>query len=190
VTRSFVAVFPPADVAAALDAAVVPVRGVRTGVAWVRAANLHFTMRFLGDLDPGRVEAAGRAVAAAASASSPFAVTTGACGAFPGPARPRVLWIGAGEGAGELVALAARVEAALVREGFARAERPFTPHLTVGRVRAEAGAAGATAAAAFLGSSVPSVRFDVATVVLVASELAPGGSRYTPLVIAPLGAGV
>jgi 2'-5' RNA ligase len=108
-------------------------------------------------------------------------------GAFPGPARPRILWIGTREGAAELVALAARLEQALAREGFAPADKPFTPHLTVGRVRAAGpGAPASMAAARFLALSVPPQRFDVRAVALVSSTLAPGGSRYTILAEAPL----
>ncbi len=186
-TRTFVGVFPPREVVDALDAAVAPVRGVRDGVQWVAAANLHMTLRFLGDLSAPELEAARQAVLAAASGAgvAPFAVTTGAPGAFPGPARPRVLWIGARSGAPELVALAARVEKALVRERFALAEKPFTPHLTMGRVRADAPPA--LAAARFLGLSLPSLSFEVGAITLVASQLGPGGARYSPLLEAKLG---
>jgi len=184
ITRTFVAVFPPPAVVAALDAAVAPVRGVRDGVAWVASSNLHVTLRFLGDLAAPEVEAARRAVLGAASDVAPFAVATGGPGAFPGPSRPRVLWIGARSGAAELVALASRVEKALVREGFPPAEKPFTPHLTVGRVRADSPPA--LAAARFLGLSLPSLDFEVGAITLVASQLGAGGSRYAPLLEAPL----
>lgn len=186
--RAFIAIFPPPEVQAALDAAIAPVRGRGDGVAWIAAANLHVTLRFLGDLEPPQVDAACRAVAAAASASAgPFAVATGAVGAFPGPARPRILWIGAREGAAPLVALAARVEKALAREGVTPAEKPFTPHLTVGRVRAAGtGAPASLAAARFLALTIPPQRFDVRTIALVHSTLAPGGARYAPIAEAAL----
>ena len=123
-------------------------------------------------------------------ARDPFAVATGVAGAFPGPARPRILWIGASEGAASLVALAAQVERALAREGFPPADKPFTPHLTVGRVRAAGPGAprspASPAAARFLALSLPPQRFDVGVVTLVASTLGAGGSRYTPLFAAPL----
>ncbi len=192
--RAFIAVFPPASVVAALDAAIAPVRSRGDGVAWVAAANLHITLRFLGKIAPGQVEAVRRALIAAAGAAStsaaPFAVATAGPGAFPGPACPRVLWIGAREGAVELVALAARVEKALVREGFPPAEKPFTPHLTVGRVRAVGAvvAPSALAAAArFLALSISSQRFEVGAIALVASTLAPDGARYEMIATAALG---
>ena len=189
-TRSFVAVCPPPEVSAAVGEALAALRAPGDGIAWVKPANLHYTMRFLGDLEPGRVEAARRAVRAAALGKgvAPVGVRLGGPGAFPGPARPRVLWLGAAEGAAPLTLLAGGLEAALEREGFARAERPFTPHLTTGRVR-EAGRAGAGAGgtARFLAAAFPDAAFDVRELVLVASTLAPGGSRYEPLERATLG---
>ena len=188
-SRVFVAVFPPPEVSAAVGEALAALRAPGDGIAWVKPANLHYTMRFLGDLEPARVAAAGRAVRKAASAQgvAPFPVRLGGPGAFPGPARPRVLWLGAVAGAAPLTLLAGGLEAALEREGFARSDRPFTPHLTTGRVRQAAGAAsGATAH--FLAAAFPELAFDVRELVLVASTLAAGGSRYEPLERAPLGA--
>ncbi|MEO6461879.1 MAG: RNA 2',3'-cyclic phosphodiesterase [Candidatus Eisenbacteria bacterium] len=188
-TRAFVAVFPPPEVVAAVGAALDLLRTPGDGIAWVPPANLHYTMRFLGDLEPARLDAARRALgtAAAGSGVAPFRVRLGGPGAFPGPGRPRVLWLGAAEGAAALTLLAGGLEGALEREKFARSERPFTPHLTTGRVREPGAAAVAAATGRFLGATFPGAAFEVAELVLVASTLAPGGSRYEPLERAALG---
>ena len=188
-TRTFVAIFPPANVTAAIDAAVAPLRAGtgRAGLKWERAANLHYTVRFLGPLAPAEVEAARRAVVAAAAGGVPFRVRLGGAGAFPGPTRPRVLWLGVADGALPLVTLAGDVERALVRQRFAAAERPFTPHLTIARVGEGALPTAETAIAAFLGLAPPALEFAVSELQLVASTLAPGGSRYEVLERAPLG---
>jgi 2'-5' RNA ligase len=190
--RAFVAVFPPPSVAQGIGTALEALRSPGDGIAWVRGANLHYTMRFLGELDPRRLEAARGAVRAAAGGRgvAPFAMRLGGPGAFPGPARPRVLWLGAAEGASPLTLLAGALDDALVRAGFGRAERPFTPHLTTGRVREGGGEAARAAAARFLAAAWPaSEGFEVRELQLVASTLAPGGSRYEPLERAVLGSG-
>lgn len=192
--RTFVAIFPPPAVAEAVDVALAPLRAPGDGIAWVRPQNLHFTLRFLGPLAPADVAAAAGALADAAQAPgvAPVPVRLGGPGVFPGPARPRVLWLGAAEGAAALVHLAAAVETALDRERFARAERPFTPHLTLGRVR-EAGRGGATleavraVVARFLAAPFPDPAFTVGEIALVTSRLAAGGSRYEPIARAALG---
>ena len=188
--RTFVAVFPPPSVAQAIGAALEALRAPGDGIAWVRGANLHYTMRFLGELDPRRLEAARGAVRAAAVARgvAPFSMRLGGPGAFPGPARPRVLWLGATDGAAPLTLLAGALEDALTKTGFGRAERPFTPHLTTGRVREGGGEAAREAAARFLAAALPATEaFEVRELQLVASTLAPGGSRYEPLERAVLG---
>ena len=189
VTRAFVAVFPPLAVREAIGARLETLASPHDGVAWVRAVNLHFTLRFLGDLTSQRLEAARHAVVATASSKdrAPFRMSLGGTGAFPGPARARVLWLGAREGATPLTLLAGALEAALVREGFLRADRPFTPHLTLGRPRDPDGAG--PAVARFLAAEFPPAEFEVHEIVLVSSTLASGGSIYAPVATVALGGG-
>ena len=188
--RAFIAIFPPADVAAEIARAVAPRRIRGDGIAWVRERNLHFTLRFLGALSPVEVAAAGRALAAAAGAPGvePVGVRLAGPGVFPGPARPRVLWLGAAASAAGLVHLAAAVETALEREGFAPSDRPFTPHLTLGRVRDPEHVAPDTVPG-FLAAAFPAADFLADTIVLAGSTLAPGGSIYQTLAQAKLGGG-
>jgi RNA 2',3'-cyclic 3'-phosphodiesterase len=175
--RTFLAVFPPAEVAGRVSSVLDALRKPADGVSWVRSANLHYTMRFLGDLTDRDVEAARRATSQAARACAPFRLTLGAQGMFPNSKQPRVLWLGAVGGADALVALALALETALATEGFPPADKPFAPHLTVGRVRdrADAGSVGLRFAAAdFPGG----VSFEVGDLAVVKSTLAAGGSRY------------
>ena len=95
--------------------------------------NWHLTLRFLGATDAERhrrVAAGLRRIAMPAFESS-----LAALGAFPKPARATVLWIGVGDGAGELRALAATAEAVVVAAGFAPEPKPYSPHLTLSRLR-------------------------------------------------------
>jgi 2'-5' RNA ligase len=180
-TRTFVAVFPPPPVARAIAAALERVRAPGDGVSWVREGNVHYTLRFLGDLGPGRVAAARRASSAAVRGMAPFELALGATGAFPNERRPRVLWLGATRGGEALTLLARSVAVALEREGFPGEDKPFVPHLTLGRVR-EAGGRGAGEVGARLAAEAfPHAPFRVEELVLVASTLSPGGSRYVRL---------
>ena len=110
-TRTFIAVFPPPDVVERMTRAVDALKQPGDGVGWVRPANIHYTLRFLGDLDDAAVTTARRAAADAARAAAPFRVTLGAPGLFPNDRRPRILWLGAAGGAPALTALAARFKA-------------------------------------------------------------------------------
>ena len=108
--------------------------------------------------------------------------------AFPPHGAARVLWAACGEGATALAQLAARVEEAFAAAGFSREERPFSPHLTLARVRdPDAGRRLARALPA-----VPSEPFGtlaVASIVLYRSDLGPRGADHTELLRAELESG-
>jgi 2'-5' RNA ligase len=183
VIRSFVAIRLAETVREAVAATVARLRPLGSAVAWVPAANLHVTLQFLGDQTEERLAEAEGALAAAAAASAPLDVTFHGVGAFPGLERPRILWVGMAAGALEARRLQGRVAEALAACGFPRDERPWHPHLTIGRVhderrwRREAGpplrAALAQAAATTFGTQ------RVAEVALMRSDLSPAGARYT-----------
>jgi 2'-5' RNA ligase len=175
-----VAVLLPEAVRATLAAVIQRLRANARGVGWVAADNLHLTLKFLGRVEPARLEQVVTALAAVAASSSPFDLAVRGLGAFPSPSRPRVLWAGLAGGASELALLAARVEAALGPLGFPPEERPFSAHVTLGRVREPRGDP-ALAAALAAGASRELGAFRVDRVVLMRSDLSPRGARYTPL---------
>jgi len=122
------------EVEGALASFIEEMRGLASGIRWVRRMNLHLTLRFLGDaVDPQRLAALGEKLAQIAAQTAPFVIDARGTGAFPNLSRPRVIW--AGLIGDELVRLAARVEDAAIDAGFTRERRPYSPHLTIGRVR-------------------------------------------------------
>lgn len=185
--RIFLAVFPSTEVRDAAFGVIERLRRPGDGVAWVKRENLHYTLRFLGELDEDGVTRATQAAREAAAAQASFAARLGEVGGFPSVRRARVLWLGLSAGAEALVGLAHHLERALVARGFEPAERAFSAHLTIGRVReggadlsarlADAGLAapGAPGAAA---TSAPGPEFTVGRLSVVQSTLARGGSIY------------
>lgn len=157
-------------------------------MAWVAPDNLHVTLKFLGSVAPDRLDAIIEAVGRVARAAAPFAVVVQGLGAFPTPARARVIWAGITAGATELAVLAARVEEALAPLGFDRETRAFSAHVTLGRVRAPRRDPRLVCALERAGSAEFG-RFEVDRLWLMRSELSPLGARYTPLESWPLGSG-
>jgi len=178
--RVFVAVFPPSEVLDRLSALVERIRRPGDGVSWVKRENLHYTLRFLGELELSRAEAVCRAGGEAVRGMAPFEALLGAPGAFPNFRHPRVLWIGMSEGGPKLVLLARSLDEALRREGFGRPEKPFAAHLTLGRVR-EPGSPVASKAAEAIKSERVEGSFRIDALTVVQSQLHPRGSIYTPL---------
>ena len=136
-----------------------------------------------------RIESITGALTEAGTASRPFEALICGLGAFPSAGRARVVWAGVTEGVSEMVELARRVDAALAALGLPRDERPFSPHVTLGRVRRPGGNPVLTDA---LGSASAREfgRIRVASVALVRSELGPRGARYTELASMRLGRAV
>ena len=180
--RLFIAIFPPPDVQALAYRASDPLRPGHDAVAWVKRDNLHYTMRFLGDVDDEGARKAEEAMREAAASRQRFGATLGGFGAFPSAKRARVLWIGMLQGAEPMRLLASALDQALTRHGFEPAEESFEPHLTVGRVRAPG-----DWTARLLDAPTVEARFQVDRLQLVSSALAPGGSRYDQIAEAMLG---
>ncbi len=109
-------------------------RAVRGQLRVVPAANLHITLKFLGDVEEGLVPSLLEAMERAAEGVPPATLTLRGTGAFPNLRRPRVVWVGV-ENGDPLVTVAGRLEARLEAMGFAREHRRFSPHLTVARVK-------------------------------------------------------
>ena len=149
-------------------------------VSWVAPENLHVTVKFLGNVDAARVPSVIDALRSAVRGHAPFDLEVGGLGAFPSATRARVLWAGLIGGTAPLGALAASVEDALAHLGFPREDRPFSPHITLARVREPrrspelAEALGVASGRRFGQVAVP----DIA---LMRSDLSPRGARYSTL---------
>lgn len=161
-------------------------RRVAGAVGWVATENLHITLKFLGQVEVARLPSIEAALARAAADVRPFELAFVGLGAFPAPTRPRVIWAGVAEGREPIARLAEGVERELGALGFAPEGRPFSAHVTLGRVREPrrdpklAEALGAAAA-----ERIGSMR--VERVSLMRSELSPRGARYTEISAHPLG---
>lgn len=150
----------------------------------VSAAQLHLTLKFLGEQPAERLSVAQEALASALQGARSFIVRYESWGVFPlrGPAR--IVWCGIGAGAADLRQLAARVEERFAQFGFERDARPFTPHLTVARVTEDLSRGALRRAVGGLPALQLEQRIDGVT--LFRSELRPAGAVYHPGCQVPL----
>lgn len=156
-------------------------------VRWVAPESLHITLSFLGEVAERDAEGVRAVLTRVAANGSPFRLALHGIGAFPNLKRPRVIWVGA-EPAPELIGVQDELATQLAELGFRREERPFSPHLTLGRSTSQRSAdfAGFEALAARIRYRA---EIDIATVDLMQSRLHAKGAQYTRLFAAPLGVG-
>jgi 2'-5' RNA ligase len=190
VIRTFVALLLSDELRATVAATIDRLRPLGSAVAWVPPRNLHITLHFLGEQSEERLAEAEAALADVAAASPPLDITFHGVGVFPGLERPRILWVGLAQGALDARRLQARVTDALAARGFAREERAWHPHLTIGRVhderrwRREAGPPLRGALAQVATTTFGTQR--VTEVALMRSDPSPTGARYDVRRLAPL----
>jgi 2'-5' RNA ligase len=118
-----------------IEVLLVPLKKAGADAKWIPPGNLHFTLKFLGSASPDQISRIKNSLKKLCARQRPFLVHCAGLGGFPDLDHPKVLWVGADEGESELRALAAAVEAEMAGSGFAKEERDFSPHLTIGRVR-------------------------------------------------------
>jgi 2'-5' RNA ligase len=155
----------------------------RSAIRWVRPEQLHLTLVFIGDIEEAQPLVD---TFRADLPAPPFRLGLGGLGMFPPHGAPRVLWLGALQGAAETVALHFLVSERLAECGVPRPSAAFTPHLTLARWRSSRPSDRRTVDTR---SAALVAAVDVSSVTLYQSQLSPGGSVYTPLAAARLAGG-
>ncbi len=185
--RAFIAVELPEEVRQKLDEIEQQVQAragedARRAVRWVPASNMHLTLKFLGEVSTGNLQALARMLQTEADRHSRFEMSISGLGAFPNVRRPRVIWVGT-QAPDELSALQRAIEVETRKLGYPAEERPFSPHLTLGRISQNARPDEVTQVARALGEmrvgEISRVRID--RVHLFRSDLQRSGAVYTSL---------
>ncbi len=191
--RTFIAVELSEELKQALRGAQKQLRNApgAYSVRWVSPDNMHLTLKFLGNVSRGRVEEIADAIRQATMGFTPFVLQAAGLGCFPNVRRPNVVWVGLEGDVERIVQLAQGIDDALGKRGFPREDRPFSPHLTLGRVSREARLSDRAA----LGDAIQKFpqtgygRVPVKAVHLFQSDLRSGGPVYTVLQTVRLDAG-
>jgi 2'-5' RNA ligase len=179
--RAFIAVPLPSAVRATVAQFIRSLQTKIDGTKWVETENLHITLKFLGDVPFNDLPVLIKAMRRAAVLIEPFDIEISGSGAFPNVEHPKIIWVGCRQGTEELTTLATALEEEVHKIGFAQENRRFSPHLTIGRVKA---------------SSVPLMLSGLPAsfgycsadeIVLFSSELTKRGPIYEELATVPLG---
>lgn len=151
----------------------------------VEPENLHLTLKFLGEVEEGRLGEVEEALRRGCSRASPFTMEVRGTGVFPSPQYVRVVWAGVGEGWERVSSLQREVDRELGRLGFSR-DTDFVPHLTLARVK-RVKDRGEFLRAVEGGRREEFGRVEVREVHLKKSVLTPRGPLYEDLRVIPIG---
>lgn len=158
-------------------------------IRWARVGILHLTLRFLGETTPAALNRVQEAAVARGGSWRPFDLQLRGLGCFPDSQRPRVVWAGAVDDSGMLALMAEDLEAIATEAGFPAEKRPFSAHLTVGRVKDRLSVEGIRrldqVIRESLGESYGTV--PVHAIGLLKSDLRPSGPVYTRIAAVDLG---
>ena len=135
--RSFIAVEPDADVKDWFRSLREVLSAEYRGIRWVAPESFHLTLRFLGQVEPDRISIVLETMRSVTGGETPFSIRLGSSGVYGGARNPRVFWISleSGDSLDRLIELQSRLEAGLEDVGFPVEDRPWSPHLTMGRRR-------------------------------------------------------
>lgn len=145
---------------------------------WVASENLHLTLKFLGDVSQEKIPEIKLVLQKAVKQYGVLRLNAKGLGCFPNAARPSVIWIGLDGDMERLKLLAEQVENGLFEIGFPAENRPFSPHLTIGRVKAGHSAIGEAVQQFVLGEVAA---WENDSIHLMQSTLKPSGAEYQAL---------
>ena len=174
----------------AVSAQINRLRPLSKAVTWTPPANLHLTLRFLGDQTDEHLSDVLLALQEAADGVPGFTMGLRGLGAFPGLEHPRTIWVGVSAGAPEVRDLQARVSEALERRGTPAEPRAWQAHVTIGRVpvqkRWRREGLADIRSGLIRGAATTFGNTHVTSIEVMRSDLRPSGARYTPIASVPL----
>ena len=181
--RAFIAVPLPEELREKVQTLQERIEMTDADIKFVGPDELHYNLKFLGEITAEQTEQLKALLNGVASQFEPFNLHAAGFGAFPSKSYARVVWIGAKAGSQELKAMVELLDLKLGEMGFKKEERPFEPHLTVGRVRSSRNKPELLVLLREL-ENLDIGAFEVRNIVLFESKLGPQGPTYNPVHIA------
>ena len=178
--RSFLAIELPGPILTKIGEVQGGLRSSRADVRWTNPETIHLTLKFFGNIEESRIDPIFKSIEEPIRNTPPFSLKVQGVGAFPHLKNPRVIWIGLVDEREALTLLQKQIETYLEKIGFQPEDRPFRPHLTLGRMKSTRGKEE-------LAGRMERYReeefgdVEVERVILFKSELKPSGPIYTPL---------
>lgn len=181
--RTFIAIELPQEIKDFFKGIQDQLKSSQADVKWVEPKNIHLTLKFLGEIDERKIDEVIEVARGLAKENKLFYIRLSSVGAFPNANYPRVIWIGIDKGDAQVKQIASLLEEGLSRVGLPKEKRPFSSHITIGRVRSGLNRKNLTDALSnvALNFNQASLEFPVEKIILFKSTLTPGGPIYEAL---------
>ncbi len=178
--RSFLAIELPKLILKKIEEVQRDLRSTRADVRWVNPEKIHLTLKFFGNIEESRIDPIFKSIEEPIRNTPPYSIEVKGVGAFPHLKNPRVIWMGLVDGKAILTSFQKQIETQLEKIGFQPEDRPFHPHLTLGRMKSSRGKE------EMVGRMEKHREeefgdFPVERVILFKSDLTPSGPVYTLL---------
>jgi len=178
--RSFLAIELPEPILKKIGEVQGDIRSTRAEVRWTNPEKIHLTLKFFGNIEESRIDPIFKSIEEPIRNTLPFSLKVRGVGAFPHLKNPRVIWIGLVEEREILTSFQKQIETQLEKIGFQPENRPFHPHLTLGRMKSSRGKEELVGRMERY-REVEFGDFQVERVVLFKSDLRSSGPIYTSL---------
>lgn len=185
--RSFISIELSDDIRRSMADLIAELRKAGADVTWMPTEKIHLTLKFLGNTDDSLIPKIKEQISKKLLHYNAFYIKIVGVGCFPSEKRPRVLWVGM-ENSDILQSIQKEMDTEVAGLGFAREDRPFSPHLTIGRVRSQTGIAEMLRRLAEFRTAYFGV-IEVKSIHIMKSELKPAGAEHTSIAEIPIGTG-
>jgi 2'-5' RNA ligase len=181
--RAFIAINLPSDIKNYLSKLQDQLKTTLPKIGWVKPANLHLSLKFLGEISSKQAENIQQIIAAIIKTTLPFEIKLETLGVFPDYQTARIIWIGTHQPPPGLKQLAEQLEKKLPKTGIPEEGRFFQAHITLGRIKQPLIAVDLEKTLNTLKSELTAgnLKFNAGGVTLFQSLLGPGGPTYNIL---------
>ncbi len=178
--RTFIAIEIHPDIQRYLGQIQSHLRETGADIKWVKPSNIHLTLKFLGEIPEDQVKNAQKILNDIVPSHPSYSLKLKQLGAFPKIDRPKIIWIGIEQGMDETMQLAKDIEESFFKEGFPKDDKPFSPHITLGRQRSSTNSYKLTSE--LKNYKIKEIQpHAIDSIILLESTLTPQGPIYTPL---------
>jgi RNA 2',3'-cyclic 3'-phosphodiesterase len=181
--RAFIAIDLPQEIKECLGRIEERLKKSGADVKWVAAANIHLTLKFLGEIDEQTKQSLIQAIEDTTKGTNLFSIRLSSAGAFPNTKFPRVIWIGIDNGSAKITEIAAGLEEKIEKIGIPKETRGFTCHITLGRVKSGLNRLKLAEEIETINGQLNEkpLELEVGKITLFKSTLSPNGPAYEPL---------